>query len=250
MKAALSFLVAIALGCAIAPAPAAAQINTLYATTLSAAAAQSDDTLTVASTTSMTAPSAQSATPAGSQLYVVDPGSARGEVAQVISISGSVVTVRRGAAGQRTAHVSGAMVLYGPPNWFQKYDPSGGCTAASTYVTPWVNVTNGLQWLCSTITASWVPGWQNPNPPAATAAVASVAGATAVNGPLQHITGTNAITSFTMGTGWNGAGFCVIPDGAFTTTATNNIAKASTAVANKTLCWAYDNTNGVFTPNY
>jgi hypothetical protein len=245
----VSLIFAAALACTVMPAPAAAQLHTMYATTLSAAAAAGDDYFDVTSATNMAAPSPQSGT-AGSQLYVVDIGSARGEVAQVVSISSTRVYVQRNAGGARTAHASGAMVLFGPPNWFQKYDPSGGCDTSTVFASPWVNVTNGLQWLCSSETDTWVPGWQNPAPSIVTATVASVAGATAVNGPLQHISGTNAITSFTMGTGWNGSGFCVIPDGAFTTTATNNIAKASTAVANKTLCFAWDATNSKFTPNY
>jgi hypothetical protein len=76
-----------------------------------------------------------------------------------------------------------------------------------------------------------------------------VAGATSVSGPLFHITGTNAITSFTLPVGFKG-GFCVIPDGAFTTVAGNNIAEATTADANQTLCFTYDENTADLYPSY
>jgi hypothetical protein len=47
-----------------------------------------------------------------------------------------------------------------------------------------------------------------------------------------------------------GAPFCIIPDGTFTTTATNNIALASTAVVNKLLCYTFDSTNKKYVPSY
>ena len=206
--------------------PAFAQQNLLTATTLSAAAGNNSRTISVTSATGTQAPSS---TQAGSQLWIQDVGQTYGEVATILSISGTVLTVQR-TAGQTTAHASGALVLIGQPNWFYKFNPTGTCTTAQLYVSPWLNTLTGQQWLCSTITKTWVPGWGNSGVPSqVTTAVASVAGATAIGGPLLHITGTNAITSFTMGTGWNGQGFCAIPDAAFTTTATNNIAIASTA---------------------
>jgi hypothetical protein len=223
------------------------QVNALTATTLSAAVLSTDRTITVTSATGINAPSQGVI---GSQLYVIAPGNPRGESMLVQATSSTTITVARGRSGNAGAFPNGSAVLIGQPNYFRAFDPAGGCTAAATFITPHVNTLTGMQWLCSTISLSWVPGWQNPAGPQVTAAVASVAGATAINGPLQHITGTNAITSFTMGVGWNGSGFCVIPDAAFTTTATNNIGKASTAVLNKTLCYTWDQTNSVFTPDY
>jgi hypothetical protein len=237
---------------ALAACAAFGQVNTLTATTLSSAVLSTDSIVNLTSATGVNAYSLSAGTIA-SELYVIAPGATRGEVMSALSISGTAIKVRRGLQGARTGFPSGSAVLIGNPNWFYDYSPSGSCTAASTFVAPWVNTKTGEQWLCSTITLSWVPGFQNPaaaSTPEVTAVVASVAGATAVNGPLQHISGTNAITSFTMGAGWNGGGFCVIPDGAFTTTATNNILKASTAVATKTLCFTYDATNSGFTPSY
>lgn len=237
----------------LAIASAFGQINTLTATTLSSAMLSTDKTIYVTSATNINAPNLQNNT-VGSQLFIVAPGQPRGLAVLVTSVSGTAIGIRvSSAGGANGGYPSGSVVLVGQPNYFFDKDPDGGCVTATTFVTPFVNVLTGQQWLCSTITLSWVPGWQNmlaTSNAQVTAAVASVAGATAINGPLQHITGTNAITSFTMGPGWNGGGFCVIPDGAFTTTATNNIAKASTAVVNRTICWQWDATNSVFTPSY
>jgi hypothetical protein len=228
-----------------------AQTNTLYSTTLSASVLAADNLINVTSATNMVAPSPASANPTGSRLYIVAPGTTRGESMAVAAISGTAITVVRGKSGARTDFPNGSMILFGPANWFKDYDPSGGCTAANTYSTPYVNVLTGSQWLCSTITLSWVPGWQNDvGPVAVTAAVASAAGQITPSGQLFHVTGTAAITGFTMPVGWNGGGFCIIPDGAFTTTATNNIAKASTAVVNRPLCFMYDATNSLFVPSY
>jgi hypothetical protein len=248
-----SLFVVCALAVGLGPA-AFGQINTLTATTLSSAIASGQTTvIQVTSATNINAPNIQSNT-IGSQLYVVAPGNTRGDVMLVQAVNSTNITVRRTSGGAATGFPSGSLVLVGQPNWFYDYDPSGGCTTATVFASPWVNTKTGDQWLCSTITLSWVPGFQNRqagnNNAQVTALVASVAGATAVNGPLQHINGTNAITSFTMGAGWNGGGFCIIPDAAFTTTATNNIGKASTAVASKTLCFTWDGTNSVFDPSY
>lgn len=225
-----------------------AQGTTLTQTTTAAAMTASARTISLTSATGISAPNYTTNT-VGTQLYVVDVGQVKGEVMNVLSISGTIATVGR-FSGPSVAHASGAMVLAGTPNNFWKYNPTGSCTRASTQVTPWINTLTGEQWLCSTITGTWGPGFQTPGPAQAGTLVASVAGATAVNAPVQHVNGTNAITSFTMGIGWNGGGFCLIPDAAFTTTATNNIAIATTAVLNKTLCYTYDATNAKFTASY
>jgi len=246
-------LLALAFAACIAVSPGQAQLNTLTATTLSSAMASTDKTIYVTSATGINAPNLQNNT-VGSQLFIVAPGQPRGLVALVTSVSSTAIGIRvSSAGGANGGYPSGSMVLIGQPNYFFDKDPDGGCVTASTFVTPYVNVQTGQQWLCSTITLSWVPGWQNMLVGAeaqVTALVASVAGATAINSPLQHINGTNAITSFTFPAGWNQGSFCIIPDAAFTTTATNNIGKASTAVAAKTLCYTYDATNSVYDPSY
>jgi hypothetical protein len=230
-----------------------AQLNTLTQTTTSAAIGASDQIIYLSSITNIVAYNPSTATQ-GTRLYIVDPGEVIGEVMDVqsiVSTANKALGVRRGgpqqgysgSTGQGTglAHASGAMVLYGPPGQFYGTNPTGACTAATTYVTPWVNITNGDQWLCSTVTKTWVPGFGNTEAPGApTAAVASAAGLITPSGPLFHVTGALAITGFNIPVGFNGGGFCIIPDGTFTTTTANNIALASTAVVSKELCYAYD----------
>lgn len=226
-----------------------AQLNTLVATTLSAAATATDTKITVASATGINAPSS---TQAGSALYIVDEGQSQGELVRVTAVSSTTISIRR--TGRAVAHASGAMVLVATnANWFYSTNPSGSCTRAETYVAPWLNTNTGQQWICSTESLTWTPGWGNLAASAQivnSSATASVAGATAIAGPLLKISGTNAITSFTMGVGWNGNNFCVYPTGAFTGTATNNIAKAFTAVADRILCFVWDTDGGTFSPSY
>lgn len=171
-----------------------------------------------------------------------------GEQENVLAVSGNQVHVSRGQAGTRAnAHKAGAMVLAGRPVWFYRFDPAGACTSATIFVTPWLNVLNGQQWLCSSVLNKWVRGWNNwgpYGPVEVTAAVASAAGLITPSGPLFHITGTAAITGFTLPIGFEKGGFCVIPDGAYTTTTANNIGIASTATAGRVMCFIYDvNTN-------
>ena len=120
-------------------------------------------------------------------------------------------------------------------------------------------MTNGNEYLCSSVTSTVVSGFQNSTfyaPVGPTTAVASAAGLITPSGPLFHVTGTAAITGFNIPVGFNvtaGANpaFCIIPDGAFTTTNANNIAIASTGVVSKTLCYSYDpNAAKPFFPSY
>jgi len=155
-----------------------------------------------------------------------------------------------------TGHVSGAMVLIGPPEAFVTTDLSGSCTngTGSFRFTPVVNIRNGNQWLCSTVTGKVIPGFGNiADPSQVSTAVASAAGLVTPSGPLFHITGALAITGFNIPVGFDpkvGGMICAIPDAAFTTTAANNIALASTGVISKTLCWTYDGNTAKFYPSY
>lgn len=210
--------------------------------------------VTVASVTNLTA--AFNSSVIQSVLYVDR------EAMGVVSFNSTtkIVQVLRGYMGTpATPHASGATVLYGPintlgANIFFQSDPSGACTAAATPSTPYVNVSNGLQWLCSSVTGTWVPGFGNPGasqtPILPTAAVASAAGLIVPSGPLFHITGTQAITGFTIPVGFLGGQICVIPDAAFTTTNATNIAIASTGVISKQLCWNFDSATAKFYPSY
>lgn len=216
-----------------------AQQNTLTQTSLSAAINNNVQSFYVASATNVTADPA-------TVLYV------DGEAMLVLKVSSTLVTVARAQHGTAAqAHASGAMVLSGRPDHFYTVNPSGSCTSTTVYVKPWININTGNQWLCSSITSTWVPGFQNQIKPAVvTTAVASTAGLVTPTGPLFHITGTSAITGFNIPVGYTGGSICAIPDAIFTTTAANNIALASTAVVNKTLCWTYDATNSKFVPSY
>lgn len=241
----------------------------LVQTTLSAAV-QSSSTTTIAVT------SATGITAGSSILYIEDGTAYNGEAMFVNSVSGTTLGVTRGySSTAANPHISGALVFVSPAAStglpaFYMTDPAGAApfvngtsSCANTAETPWINIRTGNQWICSTVSLSWVPGFFNfEAPPGVTTAVASVAGVTAVSGPLFHVTGTNAITAWgasttrgSLGQGGGtsdtvGSAFCVIPDAIFTTTATNNIALATTAVVNKTLCFTYDQTNKKYTPTY
>ena len=100
------------------------------------------------------------------------------ELASVISVSGKNVNVLRGINGTlATAHKASNMVLFGNPNAFVNFDPAGTRVVAQVPAQPTINVFNGNQWLCSSITLTWVPGFGNSErDKAVTTAVASVAG--------------------------------------------------------------------------
>jgi len=235
----------------------------LTATKLSAAVTSTQTrTFTVASATGITANT--------TVLWIDDGTGGNSEAVFVNSVSGTQIGVTRGYNGtQANTHLSGSVVLAGAPPAFVSTNPSGSCTAANSY-TPTINIlggsngqTGGTQWICSSITGTWVPGFFNDLRVAGvTTAVASVAGATNPSGPLFHVTGTAAITAWgsstTAGLGAGGgsatqsygASFCTIPDAAFTTTATNNIAKASVAVVNVPLCFTFDGTAKKYVPSY
>lgn len=195
------------------------------------------------------------------------------EQMRVTAVNGTALTVVRGVNGTvATPHSSGAMVLFGNARFFYVQDPGGigppGATGASSsnvpcilnnvVVSPWVDVRNGLQWYCNPNSLVWTPGFNNPmlRQGASFATTASVAGATNIAGPVTKISGVNTITSWTFtGNGAIGiagnatvnsqtAEFCVIPTGAFSTTATNNIGVAYTAVVGQMSCWQWNGPDG------
>lgn len=115
-------------------AVAFAQYNTVTSTTLSSAVAATDSIINVASATGITADPPTT-------LYIDR------EVMPVVSVSSTAITVRRTA--RATAHISGAVVWVGRPNWFRSTDPSGACTVTTEHVHPWVNTATGSVWYCS-----------------------------------------------------------------------------------------------------
>jgi hypothetical protein len=274
MKTYLKF--ALALLALLIPSVSFAQQNLIVQTTLSAAV-----TAPATATTPNVYGLVQVASATGIVSYQLNPTATlnvqnlwvlyvdREEMA-VIQANGTSLYVIRGYNSTiATSHASGSMVLYGKAAWFYNTDPgaspqfqgvSGGtaCTVAGQFAFPWVNVRTGGMWACSPTTLTYVPWFSNPFSPLASAdfgTVASVAGATAVAGPFFRISGTNAITSFTLPVGFNntatGAGsFCVYPTAAFTTTATNNIASATTAVVGKTLCFTWNASTSKLSASY
>lgn len=219
---------------ALAYSPAEAQTALTQTTLSTAVTLTSANRITVASISGITA---------GSTLLFIDREALF--VEQVLTPN--VLQVQRGASGTRASgHVSGAGVLFGPPNAFVSVDPLGSCTAGSGVFafTPVVNVTNGLQWLCS-INGRVSPGFGNTTvPPNSTTLVASAAGAITPSGPLFHINGTAAITGFTLPVGFDpkaGQILTVIADTVFTWTAAGNIALVSgTVVALTSYTFTYD----------
>ncbi len=227
----------------------------LTSTTLAAALSNQFSQLTVASGTGIYAPANGGIM---QKLYVINPETTKGELMDVTAINGVAVNVTRNALF-RQAFVNGAYVIIGQspgneaiglgPSFFE-YDPVGAVTAVNVPITPWINVTNGNQWLRS-LDGLWVPGFGNTTAgPGVTAAVASAAGAILPSGPLFHVTGNLAVTGFTLPVGFTGGSFTIIPDGTFTWTTAGNIALAGTAVVNRNLTFVWSSQDGKFTPSY
>jgi hypothetical protein len=200
------------------------------------------------------------------------------EQMRVTAVNGTQLTVVRGVNGTvATPHATGAMVLAGQSRFFYVQDPGGlgsqgpggapisnvPCILNNVVVSPWVNIRTGAQWICNPTSLVWTPSFNNPLLPlgASFATVASVAGAQPIPGPVSKISGTNAITSFTFTgngmIGLNGAAtantqvggqFCIIPTGIYTTTATNNIGAATTAVVGIIQCWYWNGPDAKWYP--
>lgn len=240
--------------------------TTITQTTLAAKAVTNATVINVVSATGISAPVANFR----QKLYIINPDTTRGLLCEVVAVNSTYVTIsaldewKQDFIGPTGNGGVGATVLIGPTpdvgaysaglylGSFQEDDPIGstGLTYSSATNQPWVNVTNGNQWIYSTVTALWVPGWNNPTAiKGVTAAVASAAGKVTPSGPLFHITGALAITGFNIPTGFAGGSFTVIPDGTFTWTTANNIALAGTAVVSKTITFTYDSNTGLFYPD-
>lgn len=192
------------------------------------------------------------------------------ELIAVVSVNttAKTVSVLRGQGGsQASAHASGVMVLAATPQAFFNYDPEGYC--GSTIInnqpgnpgqppayTPWINQRTSAQWLCSSVTNTWVPGFGNPGtsgtPIALTALVADAAGTVTPSGPLFRMGGgTNAVTGFVIPVGCNatavgGCSFTVIPTTAWTWTTAGNIATSGTAVANHVIIFTWNASTSKF----
>lgn len=226
----------------------------LLMTTLAGALDSSNTTINVTSATGIFPPNLGFP----QKIMVFNPSSPRGEEMTVVSVNGTAINVSR-LGKFKQAFVNGATVLIAPQTdpqlgpAFQAFDPTGGSfkPQLSSSYQPWVSMDSGLQFIFSTVENVWVAGWGNTQYPAGvTAAVASAAGLITPSGPLFHVTGTAAITGFTLPVGWIGGGsFTIIPDAIFTWTAANNIAVAGTAVVGKPITFTQDFATGKFYPS-
>lgn len=178
------------------------------------------------------------------------------ELMAVQSVSGLVATVLRAQAGTGARpHVSGAAVLLGPTQHFSPFiSPpiyNSAVTPANVAYSPVIDIETGMQWIPSTVTNSWVPGWNNPMAPQPTVTVASAAGLITPSGPLFTVSGVLAITGFNTPVGFTNAGsFTIIPSAIFTWTAASNISVAGTAVVGKALTFTYNVSTNKYVPSY
>jgi len=225
---------------------------------------------TTAYTTTVNLTSTTGLIASGVPLYIQSVIYIDQEAEAVISFNATTLqaVVQRGYLSTTVQpHKSGTMVLIGPPAAFNSQDPTvrsdagtqnGACVAAATAFTPYINVITGKQWLCSTVTNTWVPGWNNTQAPiTATASVASAAGAITPSGPLFTVTGAAAVTGFNIPVGFNatavGGGGCFVvrADPASTATWTNagNISISGTFTANKIFTFCWDAVTSKFVPS-
>jgi hypothetical protein len=226
-------------------------------TTLSGAILVNQTQFAVASTSNIAAPTNGQF----QKIYVLDPGQTRGELMIVTGVpSSGVVQVSR-LDEFKSPHVSGAIVIIQAIDVtldpvFIERDPQVVPITAPTQ-TMVVNVTNGRQWLYSSVTGTLVPGFGNTAAPQqCTAAVTATAAVLpAPSGPLFHVaaSGTPAVTGITMPTGFAGGAITIIPDAAFTWTApagASTFAVSGTAVALKALTCTYDWATALWYPSY
>lgn len=130
----------LALAAFVATTPAFAQA-TLASTTLGAAVSATDQCVSVASASGITAPGGLNNFT--TYLYVDR------EELPVTSVSGTYICVRRGGDSTPVqTHNSGATVWVGPPNYFRTGTPGGSCTATSEVVLPRIVVDTGEVWTC------------------------------------------------------------------------------------------------------
>lgn len=143
--------------------------NTLSTTTLSSAvtgvsvgstgAARYPTTIYLTSVTGITAPgqptsTSEIGTPTGSSFTIIYVDK---EAMQVLAVNTTLntVSVNRGYLGTATsAHISGAAVSFGPPEYFGDYGfwnstgPAGACTASLQLVLPWIQTSTGDSYTC------------------------------------------------------------------------------------------------------
>jgi hypothetical protein len=136
------------------PALALAQLNTFTTTTLSAAVAGPSGStppptiITVASATGISGPSLSASPPTQGTLLMVDR-----EAMRVLSVSGTAITVQRGANGtSAVGHLTGVIVYIGNAQWYAQdpppFVPTGSCTLSKTYALPKIELLSGEIFTC------------------------------------------------------------------------------------------------------
>ncbi len=141
------------------------------------------------------------------------------------------------------------------------YVDSGGAPAGGTYavgdlalivpvsggVAPGVGTPLG--WRCTT---AGTPGtWVAFGVPSYRGAAVASASSITTTGTVFHVTGTTAINTITVPTGFpDGGQITLIPDGIFTLGTSGNVALAVTAVVSKALTLTYDSNTSKWYPSY
>ncbi len=154
---------------------ASGQTN-LTQTTLSAAVTSgSQQVISVASATGISAPAPATGNTTVAQtqtvLYIDQ------EEMFVTGVNGKFVTVTRGyGSTQGVTHGSGAVVWIATPQQLFTIPPMGSCTAANT-VNPYIDTINGQFWFCDSGTGNWLPVFSTGSitPAASSAAVQTTA---------------------------------------------------------------------------
>lgn len=164
--------------------PAAAQTNLTQTTLSGAVTSATQQVITVASATGISASGPLTGNTVGTQvqtiLYVDQ------EVMFVTGVSGKFITVTRGYnSTQGVTHGSGAVVWVGTPQQFFTLPPQGSCTAANT-VNPYIDVINGQFWFCDSGTGNWLPVFSTGSitPAASSAAIQTAAQTFTLTGVL------------------------------------------------------------------
>ena len=248
-------IISLALCISARAATSSGAANDTTTTTWSAAVSATTNYVCLASGTGVVLPSL----PTGVQGSLLVSES---EVLQVMANpTGSCYIVKRGQNGSpQVAHNSGVGVWVGNPATssgdssrpftggpFIITVPTGSCVPANQYTLPLIRIPDqygynntGAAYTCFAASSTATGVWGLLGGTYYAGTVASVAGAQWLAGMSMSISGTNAITGFTIPNGFpSGACIVIYPTAAFTTTTAGNIAAATTAVANKTLfeCW-------------
>lgn len=169
------------------------------------------------------------------------------ELMQVVGVNSTAktVTVLRGVGGTQSAQHSAtySIVIIVPASQIFDYDPSGYCATITgqqapfntpPQYSPWINQRTGQQFICSTVTSTWVPGFGNPGNLVPLGLTTATTGATITpTGPYFQQSGTTALVTINLpAMAQNGTQITIEFTGSasgLTWTAAGNISAAGTA---------------------